>query len=560
MTSNDGNTTAGPRAPSPTGSARAVAPPRRGGPWVPGFLALLAVMTVLIALTFDDYGITFDEPVHAVYGEHILAWYRSAFQDRDVFDYRNMEFYGGLFDVFAQAAWRFSPFGQYETRHLVNALFGIAGLVAVWRIAGLLAGPRAAFLAAAFLALTPVWYGHAFNNPKDVPFAVLFLVSLYFILEWIRALPRVPWRRVVMLGGAIGLAMAVRMAGILLFGYLGAAWLAWYVWRRRAGDPPGGALAAFALRGGAAFALAWAVMLPWWPNALVRPITHPIRTLRELSNFDWNYNVFFDGRQIPATELPWAYLPKWVLLTLPEFVLLGVLAAAGFAVYALARRRAPATGPDTTAASDARGVLVIQWGTLVLAFGFPAAFAILTGAVLYDGLRHFLFAVPLLAIIAAAGVDRLLASGRIVRALTAAAVAGLMGLTLSDMIRLHPHQYVWFNRLVAGGVEKAARSYETDYWGNAYKEAVEWLDARYGATPADRPIRVASCSQRLATEYYMRPEIFRYVGPNGDPELFLGAPRFRCMDRIGGRVVHEVGRMGATFVVIKEVGWVTAPR
>ena len=552
----------GASAPAPADPEKSAAPAPRAarpdGPWTVAFVFGFGLLAVLILLTFRDYGITYDEPLQAVYGEHILAWYRSAFQDRDVLSYRDLEYYGGFFDAIAQAAWRLSPFGQYETRHLVNALFGMAGVVAAWRLALLLAGPRAGFLAGLFLAVTPAWYGHAFNNPKDVPFAVLFLITLWLILETLHRLPRVPWHLMAGLGVAAGLTLAVRFGGVLLFGYLALSWLAWYVWQWRAGARPRGAILPGVLRLGAAFAIAWAVMLPWWPAALVRPFTHPLRTLAELSNFDWNYNVFFDGRQIPATELPWTYLPKWVLLTMPEFVLLGLVAAAAFAARALLLRPAarPTATPDTPGAATpaARGVRVIQWGTLVFAFVFPAAFAILSGAVLYDGLRHFLFAVPLLAIIAAAGVDRLFDAGVVARRATAVVVAGLIGLTAVDMVRLHPHQYVWFNRVVAGGIGKASRSYETDYWGNAYKEAVEWIDARYGSMVLERPIRVASCSQRLGTEYYLRPERFRYVGPNGDPELFLGSHRFGCVDRMEGRVVHEVGRMGATFVVIKEVG------
>ncbi len=530
--------------------ASVVAAVRARSRWTTAFVLLLAGLAGLIVLTFQDYGITFDEPFQAVYGEHILAWYRSAFQDRDVLSYRNMEFYGGFFDAIAQAAWRFSPFGQYETRHLVNALFGMAGIVAVWRIAGLLAGPRAAFLAALFLAFTPVWYGHAFNNPKDIPFAVLFLVSLYYVLHWIRQLPDVPWHLVVKLGVALGLTLAIRFGGILIFGYLGLASLAWFAWHGRTGQATLRAVVPVAWRGAAVLGIAWIVMLPWWPAALVRPITQPLRTLRELSNFDWNYNVFFDGRQILATELPWTYLPKWFLMTMPEFVLLGIVAAVVVALRGRpGRRRVGADAPPPP-----RAVAVIRWGTLVLTFAFPALFAIATGAVLYDGLRHFLFAVPLLAVIAAVGVDAALDARTPLRTATAVVFTALLAWTAADMVRLHPHQYVWFNRAVAGGVDKAARSYETDYWGNAYKEAVEWIDTRYGALAGGQPIRVASCSQRTATEYYLPPDRFRYVGRERDPQLFLGAPRFGCSDWLEGRVVHEVGRMGATFVIIKEIG------
>ena len=64
-----------------------------------------------------------------------------------------------------------SPFGNYETRHLLNGLVGVVGIVGTWKLGRVLGGPRAGFLAALFLALTPNYYGQMFNNPKDIPFA-----------------------------------------------------------------------------------------------------------------------------------------------------------------------------------------------------------------------------------------------------------------------------------------------------------------------------------------------------------------------------------------------------
>ncbi|MGH7502359.1 MAG: glycosyltransferase family 39 protein [Longimicrobiales bacterium] len=509
------------------------------------FLGLAAAYSILVLVTFRDYGITFDESVQAGYGERILGWYRSLFQDRDVLTFENLEFYGGFFDVLAEAAWRVSPVGQYETRHLVNAAFGLAGMFAAWRVGFLLAGRRAAFLAALFLATTPVWYGHSFNNPKDVPFATLFLFSLYYILVAIERFPRLDWPLVAKLGIAIGLTLGIRFGGILLFGYLGFAFAAWVAWRWIAMRQAPGVrrtLVPFVIRGGAILVIAWIVMLVWWPAAQVDPIGQPIRTLRELSEFDWNYPTLFEGRHVLATELPWTYLPKYFAIQMPEFVLAGVLAALLLGLLAVVRARGLAS------------VNGLRWLTLGFAVLFPAAYSVATGAVLYDGLRHFLFAVPPLAITAAVGIDGLLRAAKPVRLATAIAVAGAMTLTVADMVRLHPNQYIWFNRLVAGGFERAAQSYETDYWGNAYKEAAEWVATTYAGVRPDGRIRVATCSARMSIMYYLDERHFHYVMRREAPDLFFGYTRFGCQDQVKGPVVHTVRRMNVPLVVVKEVG------
>ena len=55
-----------------------------------------------------------------------------------------------------------------------------------------------------------------------------------------------------------------------------------------------------------------------------------------------------------------------------------------------------------------------------------------------------------------------------------------------DGLRLHPYEYIYYNRLV-GGVQGAFRRFELDYWGTSYREAAAYLDA---AAPANATVWV----------------------------------------------------------------------
>ena len=131
---------------------------------------------------------------------------------------------------------------------------------------------------------------------------------------------------------------------------------------------------------------------------------------------------------------------------------------------------------------------------------------------------------------------------------------GLMT-TIADMIALHPYESVYFNRLIAGGLRAAAGSYETDYWGNSYREGVEWLVTHYGpSASATQPIRVASCSHPLSTRYFLPADRFRYVFLSEEPaDVFLATTRWHCDESVPGRVVHRVQRQGVTLLYIKEL-------
>ena len=193
--------------------------------------ALLIAATVTVIATFADYGITWDEDVHNWYGILVLHYYQSGFTDLRATNWLDLFNYGGAFDMTAALLNYVSPFDTYETRHLLNGLVGVLGLVGVWRLGRALGGPRVGFLAALFLVLTPNYYGQMFNNPKDVPFAVGMVWALNFIVRIIPELPRPSWSTIGKLGLAAGLALGIRVGGLLLLGYLGLALGLSALWR-----------------------------------------------------------------------------------------------------------------------------------------------------------------------------------------------------------------------------------------------------------------------------------------------------------------------------------------
>jgi len=75
---------------------------------------------LVVLYTFVDFGITWDEDTQITYGELVLRWYASGFADQSALHYRNLYYYGGLFEVAGELAYRVSPLGLYYTRHLLG--------------------------------------------------------------------------------------------------------------------------------------------------------------------------------------------------------------------------------------------------------------------------------------------------------------------------------------------------------------------------------------------------------------------------------------------------------
>ena len=190
--------------------------------------AILVAALVAVALwTFRDYAISNDEPVQHHYGELILRYYGSWFQDPSVFNFDNLYLYGGLFDIVAVTLSHVVPIEPYQLRHILCALIGVGGIGAAAATARLISGPRAGLIAAIALSVCGVWYGTMFNHTKDIPFGAAMIGATLILIRIARALPRPCAGDIASLGLLAGAALGMRVLGLLLLTYIGFAIALW---------------------------------------------------------------------------------------------------------------------------------------------------------------------------------------------------------------------------------------------------------------------------------------------------------------------------------------------
>src|SRR5437879_364637 len=120
-------------------------------------VALLIAVAVAAALTFRDYGLGWDDYTHSQYGDLLLSFFVSGLHDRRALSWVNLYYYGGGFDLLSAAVAKLSPFTLFETRRIVGAAIGIAGLFVTWRIGRRVAGPVSGFVGLPLVALCPLY-------------------------------------------------------------------------------------------------------------------------------------------------------------------------------------------------------------------------------------------------------------------------------------------------------------------------------------------------------------------------------------------------------------------
>lgn len=499
-------------------------------------------LAVMLWLSFD-YGITWDEPVQDAYGQLVWAYFRSGFTDDRALHFVNLYLYGGLFEMICAFAEKISPFARYATRHLLNAPVGWLGMLYAARLAGALAGPRAALAALVMLLVSPHYFGHCMNNPKDIPFATGYVASLFYL---VRASDEFPFFRVfsaLKLALAVASAIAIRFGGLLLIGYVWLA-LGWLLLVSRRWRPTEVLrVAATATTVSVAALLLGTAFCPW---ALQSPFVRPFTALNELAHFPaQKFPVLFDGVVLSAANLPRSYLPKMFSLTTPIMVLvLGV--ASPLAVGALR-------------VGD-RWRFALLW----LAFLFPPLYIIASHAPVYNGVRHILFVYPVFVVLAAVTAETIVrrlelhGSRASAFAVLTAAIAGVLN-PLRFAVANHPNEIVYFNEL-AGGIRGAFGRYDIDYTGQSAKQGIDWALERSGY-PADRAVRLSGPKRnaftRAAGHYLGEYDRMIFVGWNDPPqsdfdiEVMQGDPESQQKSLRKGRILHVASADGVPICLVR---------
>lgn len=531
----------------------------RGGLLYQRLSLLLGLGLLLVVLfTFQDYGFTADERVQAEYGQGIVRYYASGFSDRSVLDLKSLYLYGGLFEALAQVFSKLLPWGQYQARHLLTALVGLLGIAGAWRMAQYLAGPRAAFWAAALLAATPLYYGHMFNNSKDVPFAVAYVWSAYYLLRAMEHLPRVPRGLALKLGLALGACLGIRVGGAVLVGYMGlltALWAAGQLRVRPIREVARDLLTMFRRWYLPAGVIAYALMLLAWPWAQKNPFYNPLFALWASTQFGHNHLQLFAGLYYCSLSLPRSYIPTYLLYTLPEAFLL--------ALAGLGSRRAwrpPAQAPSAPASRP-----WLAYACLLAATVLPPALVMVNRSTLYDGLRHLIFIVPPLAVLGGMGLHGLVGLAGGYRRWAAQPLSCCLVLALLHqaglMARLHPYEYLYFNSLI-GGLQGAQGRYELDYGGATYAEALLKLgeiirrEEAAGQGPRQQTYKVYFRGGNGEVMPYLGPALppsLKHTGRPLEADFHVDFTRWDFHLATNGVTLATVERLGVPLNYIKDL-------
>jgi hypothetical protein len=314
---------------------------------------------------------------------------------------------------------------------------------------------------------TPLWLGMEHVDFKDMPVAAgITLVTAGLILSLVIEPPRKATLIGVLLAGPGGAITLATRAGalVLLLAVVAGTVVSVLVWgfarrRVRATLPVLITSAAVPIF---AFPFTWSTN----PIARIDMVQWLHDSIKVARSYPWDVGpIRVAGVDVRAPHLPWWYVPAWLGAQLPLLTLAAVVGGLVVLAVGLIRRHGPA------GAGTAIRLVPITVQAVVL----PVAIVV-SGAVLYDGIRHLLFAIPALIAIPAVALALLYRAAsdssrrRIVLPLTAVVIVAT---SLAASIRWAPYAYAYINPIA--GHDKNGRSWELDYWGVSAREGIRRL-------------------------------------------------------------------------------------
>ena len=510
-------------------------------------MLVLAAVGIIAGLTFRDYGLGWDDYTHAEYADLLLRMYGSGFKDTGALSFANLYMYGGGFDMAAALLHKVIPLELFETRRLLGAIVGVIGLAVTWRLGRRVGGPLAGLAALLLLVLCPTFYGHMFMNPKDAPFAVAMVILMLGLVRLAEEYPEPSPRTILIVGLGAGLSIGSRILGGLALVYALAGFVPLFVEEIRTHSARHAAQrflhVVYVLMPG--LILGYLVMGLIWPWSIMEP-DNPFQALTYFSHFfEKPWKEMFDGALVSVPDMPWSYLPTLFALQLPE-VLLGLLIAGVVGTLMLL--------PRHDVAARRKTILLM----LTAAATLPLLIAMVKRPALYNGIRHFIFVIPPMAVLAGTAFAWTMNwLGETRRSWQPAAVAlfafGLL-LPLAEMIRLHPYQYTHFN-YIAGTVRAADDRFMLDYWGLALKQASddlrEEISERQEVPPKARKWKVAVCGPQRPAQVALGPDFtIGWDSHAADFAMTLG--EFYCKG-LTAPVLVEIKRDDVVFARVYDI-------
>ena len=274
------------------------------------FVLIFFVGILLIGLLlYQDYGLTWDDLAQVEIGETNFNYVFKG--DPALFELKN-RYYGPLFEMILFAITRnIADPARFFVRHLLTFLSFYTGLIFFYKLVKRITG-RWLFglIGCLMLLLSPRIFAHSFYNSKDIPFMAAFIIAIYTLITFLdkKTIPNVIIHAI-----ASAVLISLRVPGIFVLALTVGMLIIELLFKTD--KPP---IKTWLPQIGLYLLITGGLTILFWPILWHDPINEFINALQQMSKFPWLGGVvYYRAQFVDAKQLPWHYIPVWMLITTP---------------------------------------------------------------------------------------------------------------------------------------------------------------------------------------------------------------------------------------------------
>ncbi len=437
--------------------------------------ALVAYMALGI-MVYRDYGISADEPTERISTlvnvKYMLNFFgadhMSEFDvpDLETYIYRNY----GTFLQMPSVIFEVTEDNLGDIfcgRHFYTFILCVVGYVAFFfLLKTLFKSNLIGALGTFMIAFYPRFFAEQFYNIKDMVFVSTFMVCMFTTVKLIKS--KFSWRWIWAFAVSAAISANVRIVGVvfllLVLGYLTIDFILGKIrWKNE-----------YKVQCSHPFICGVVILLIWFVMfVMMLPAawTHPFRGVWEVfsqfSNYDnWDSTIVFMGKVLRKEELPWYYVPVWILVSVPLWYLLLCISSliAGLILYIKKIKN-----KERLLFLLVTKYKYVLWCVLLAAV--PWFGIVLMHSTLYNGWRHCYFFLPPLVLFAMFGVDYIIRKGKKWHIFLLPVVLIGSFIQVVWLWNNHPFEMVYFNNIG----KYFAADFDRDYWHLSSLDAVKYI-------------------------------------------------------------------------------------
>ena len=369
-------------------------------------------------------------------------------------------------------------------KHFVIFLFYFISGIFVYLIISNIINNKYFSITSTILYLTyPYLLGHAFINPKDIPFLSFWIICTYLSLNLFNRLlenKKVSYLNVLLFSFLSAYLLSIRISGILIFiQYLITGIIYFHSEKINITIFLKKIYKKFLFFILSIIFFTFLLYPVFWKNPLLifTAIEYMVSYFNDVCTLTW-------GKCMEAKKLDSTYIPIWLSVKLPLIILAGLLLL-----------------PFTEKKIFINKKINVYFGTLLITPFLISIILILKKVHLYDELRQILFLVPLFFMTGIISIY--LFSKKIFYFFSIITLS----LFLFENIKIYPYQYAWFN--TPSRVLNLSKNFELDYWGVSGRELSKEMSTLINQTNNKPCVLV---SPLWTIKHFLNQEVFNCYG------------------------------------------------